>query len=105
MEELDRGVHPRLLRGVRDLLYRLAYPADYGQSRPPVQVIATTHSPHLLDLFRDHPEEVVIAEKSGCVARFSRLSERADIAELLAEQGSLGDLWYSGILGGVPEEP
>ncbi len=104
IEEVDRGIHPRLLREIRDVLYRLSYPADYGHDRAPVQVIATTHSPLLLDLFRDHPEEVVIAEKSGRAATFSRLSDRADIADLLAEGGSLGDLWYSGILGGVPEE-
>lgn len=104
IEELDRGIHPRLLRDVRDILYRLSYPADRGLSRAPTQVIATTHSPLLLDLFRDHPEEVVIAEKSGRAATFTRLSERADIAELLSEGGSLGDLWYSGVLGGVPSE-
>lgn len=103
LEELDRGIHPRLLRGVRDVLYRLSYPADYGHARAPVQVIATTHSPHLLDLFRDHPEEIVIADKQGRAATFARLSDRPDLTELLAEGGSLGDLWYSGILGGVPE--
>lgn len=104
IEELDRGIHPRLLREVRDVLYRLTHPADYGHPRAPVQVIATTHSPHLLDLFRDQPEEVVIAEKIGAAATFSRLADRNDLGELLAEGGSLGDLWYSGILGGVPEE-
>jgi predicted ATPase len=104
VEELDRGIHPRLLRDVRDILYRLSYPADYGHDRAPCQVIATTHSPLLLDLFRDHPEEVVIAEKNGRAATFTRLSDRDDLAGLLAEGGSLGDLWYSGILGGVPDE-
>ncbi|MCX6937433.1 MAG: AAA family ATPase [Verrucomicrobia bacterium] len=103
IEELDRGLHPRLLRGVRDVLYRLSFPADYGHDRPPTQVIVTTHSPHLLDLFRDHPEEVIIADKVGRAATFMRLSDRADLVDLLAEGGSLGDLWYSGILGGVPE--
>jgi len=66
-------------------------------------VIATTHSPYLLDLFRDHPEEIVIAQKQGTVARFERLADRPDIKELLSE-GSLGDMWFSGILGGVPDE-
>jgi hypothetical protein len=92
-----------MLRGVRDVLYRLSFPADYGHDRPPTQVIVTTHSPQLLDLFRDHPEEVIIADKAGRAARFMRLSDRPDLAALLAEGGSLGDLWYSGILGGVPE--
>jgi len=103
IEELDRGLHPRMLREARDALYRLSHPEAFGMSRPPVQVIATTHSPYLLDLFKDHPEEVVIAQKRGRAAYFERLADRADLRDLLAE-GPLGDLWFSGILGGVPEE-
>jgi predicted ATPase len=103
LEEADRGVHPRLLREVRDALYRLSYPLEEAGGRAPVQVIATTHSPYLLDLFKDHPEEVVLANKQGNAATFERLSERADIMELMKE-AHLGDLWYSGILGGVPGE-
>ncbi len=101
IEELDRGIHPRLLREVRDILYRLSHPESFGLDRPPVQVIATTHSPYLLDLFREHPEEVVIAAKQGCAATFSRLTDQKDLAGLLAE-GALGDMWYAGIIGGVP---
>lgn len=103
LEEVDRGIHPRMLREVRDLLYRLSYPKSFGLDRPAVQVIATTHSPYLLDLFREHPEEVVISHKHGRAAHFERLADRADLPELLGE-GSLGDMWFSGILGGVPEE-
>lgn len=103
IEEIDRGIHPRMLREVRDALYRLSYPAAMGETRAPVQVIATTHSPYLLDLFREHPEEIVITQKHGHEAHFERLADRADVAELLRE-GSLGDMWFSGILGGVPEE-
>ncbi len=100
IEEIDRGLHPRTLRQVRDLLYRLAYPVD---GREPVQVLTTSHSPYFIDLFRDHPEEVIISQKVGRAARFERLSDRPDLPELLQE-GSLGDMWFSGILGGVPEE-
>jgi Predicted ATPase len=103
IEEIDRGVHPRMLREVRDAFYRLAYPESFGLTRAPVQVIATTHSPYLLDLFREHPEEVILTQKRGREAHFERLSDRTDLTELL-EGGSLGDLWFSGILGGVPEE-
>jgi predicted ATPase len=103
IEEIDRGVHPRMLREIRDTLYRLSYPNSFGLKRSPVQVVATTHSPYLLDLFRDHPEEVIIAQKEGQEARFERLADRADLKDLLQE-GSLGDMWFSGILGGVPEE-
>jgi len=103
IEEPDRGIHPRLLREVRDALYRLAHPQAYGESRPPIQVIATTHSPYMLDLFRDHPEEIVIAHKHDTEAVFERLSERTDLQEIIGE-AHLGDVWYSGVLGGVPPE-
>ncbi len=103
LEEPDRGIHPRLLRDVRDALYRLAYPDQFGEEREPVQVIATTHSPYMLDLFRDRPEEVVIAHKEGQEARFERLSDRPDVDQIL-QDAHLGDLWYSGVLGGVPGE-
>ena len=103
LEEADRGLHPRLLREMRDALYRLAYPASFGETRAAVQIVATTHSPFLLDLFREHPEEIVVASKHGRSATFERLGDRPGVREILRE-GSLGDLWFSGILGGVPEE-
>jgi predicted ATPase len=104
LEEPDRGIHPRLLRHVRDALYRLSYPETYGEKREPVQVVATTHSPYFLDLFKDHPEEIVIAQKDGLEARFERLVDRPDIEEILAD-APLGEVWHSGVLGGVPAKP
>ncbi|MCE5278218.1 MAG: AAA family ATPase [Planctomycetaceae bacterium] len=108
LEEPDRGIHPRLLRDIKDALYRLAYPESCGEKRDPVQVVATTHSPYLLDLFRDHPEEVVICEKlieereREHNIRFTRLSDRSDLDQIL-QDAHLGDAWYSGVLGGVPD--
>lgn len=101
IEEVERGIHPRLLREVRDSLYRLAYPEDYDLTHPPVQIVVTTQSPYFLDLFNEHPEEVVFSSKEKGAGTFKRLSEQPDIDELLKEN-SIGDLWYSGILGGVP---
>jgi predicted ATPase len=103
LEEVDRGIHPRLLRRIRDALYRLSYPQKLGDSREPVQVLATTHSPYFLDLFREHPEEIVIAQRVGDDAIFEPLAERRNIAEIL-EGTHLGEAWYSGNLGGVPPE-
>src|SRR5205085_6896871 len=102
-DEPDHGIHPRLLRHVQDALYRLSYPEGFGEERAPVQVIATTHSPYFLDLFKDHPEEVVIASKIGLEARFERLSDLPNVRQIL-EGASLGDVWYTGILSGVPVE-
>jgi len=104
LEEPDRGIHPRLLRRIQDALYRLSYPENFGETRQPVQILATTHSPYFLDLFKDHPEEIVIAHKVGQEARFERLSDQPAIAEILGD-APLGEIWYSGILGGVPVEP
>jgi predicted ATPase len=101
LEEPDHGLHPRLLRDVRDALYRLAYPEGSQEKRDPVQVIATTHNPYFLDLFREHPDEIVIAEKVGLEAKFSRLSDRKDLEEILGD-APLSEVWYSGVLGGVP---
>jgi predicted ATPase len=103
IEEPDRGVHPRLLREVQDALYRMAYPEKFGEKRDPTQVIATTHSPYFVDLYRDHPEEVVIAHKRHGGGEFERLSDRPDLRDILGS-GSLGEVWFSGILGGVPSE-
>ncbi len=101
LEEPDHGIHPRLLRDVQDALYRLVYPENYGETREPVQVIATTHSPYFLDLFRDHPEEVVLANKTDEGTKFERLSDQPNLNEIL-EDSHLGEVWYTGILGGVP---
>ena len=102
LEEPDHGLHPRLLREVRDALYRLSYPDQFGEKRKPVQVIATTHSPYFLDLFKDHPEEVTVAEKQsdGSVI-FESLKDDAHLSEIIGD-ASLGDVWYTGVLGGVP---
>lgn len=101
IEEPDHGIHPRLLRDLQDALYRLSYPESVGEKRDPIQIICTTHSPYFLDLFRDHPEEVVIASKKDGFVTFERLSERFDIEDILQES-PLSDVWYSGVLGGVP---
>ncbi len=100
LEEPDRGIHPRLLRDVQDAIYRLAFPSESGD-RAPVQVIVTTHSPYLIDLFRDHPEQIVIAEKIDNAAIFRPLAEIKNLKELL-EDSHLGAAWFSGALGGVP---
>jgi predicted ATPase len=101
LEEVDRGIHPRLLRDVQDAVMRLAYPENFGDDREPVQVIMTTHSPYFVDLFRDHPEDIVIAEKDGLTASFKRLVDLPNVEEILRDS-PLGEAWFSGILGGVP---
>jgi predicted ATPase len=103
-EEPDRGIHPRLLRDIQDAMYRLAHPENFGETREPVQVIATTHSPYLLDLYKDNLDQVVISYKDETGAHFERLSDKPHLEELVAG-APLGEIWYSGVLGGVPPTP
>jgi len=104
-EEPERGIHPRLLRNIQEAMDRLAYPENYGEKREPVQVIATTHSPYLLDLYKDRREEIVIADKDENGVHFERLVNLPNIEKILQEQDApLGDVWFSGVLGGVPAQ-
>jgi predicted ATPase len=104
LEEIDRGLHPRLLRHLQDALYRLSYPESADEARPPIQVIATTHSPYLLDLYRDHPEEVVLAQKEGLEVSMRPLKDVEHLDEILGES-PLSEVWYSGVLGGASVKP
>jgi predicted ATPase len=104
LEEIDRGLHPRLLRHLQDALYRLSYPESCAETRPPIQVIATTHSPYLLDLYREHPEEVVLAQKEGLEVGMKRLTDIEHYEEILGES-PLSEVWYSGVLGGASVKP
>lgn len=104
IEEPEAGIHPRLLRNVFDALLRVAYPAENGIDRAPRQLIVTTHSPYLLDLFKDLPECVVIADRRGDAVTFTRLADRPDVDEIVMA-APLGESWFTGVLGGVPTEP
>jgi predicted ATPase len=84
IKDPDYGLHPRLLQPLRDILYRLAYPND-AHGGEPVQVIMTTHNSYFLEFFRGHPEQIVVTEKDGLEARFSRLSERTDLTEIVRD--------------------
>jgi predicted ATPase len=103
-EEPEHGVHPRLLENIQEAMYRLAYPENYGEDREPVQVIATTHSPYLLDLYKEHPEEIVIASKDEKGVHFERLVDQPHYKEVI-QDAPLGEIWYTGVLGGVPVQP
>jgi predicted ATPase len=100
-EEPERGIHPRLLVNIQEAMYRLAYPENFGDDRDPIQVIATSHSPYLLDLYKDHPEEIVISSKDENGVHFEKLVDKPHINKILQGE-ALGEVWFTGILGGVP---
>jgi hypothetical protein len=63
IEEPETGLHPRRLRWLFDRFVELAYPND-GQAEA-VQVILTSHSPHLVDLFKDMQASVSVVEQDN----------------------------------------
>ena len=102
-EEPDRGIHPQLLGRVRDALYRLAYPESFEDEREPVQVMLTTQSAPFVNLFLEHPQAIVLAQKTGLEARFERLSDRPDVEDLLRET-PLAERWFPPALPEPAEE-
>lgn len=93
LEEPDKGIHPRRIIDIIEQVNQVAHQGT--------QFLITTHSPVLLNAFRDYPESVLIIDRDerGTVAK--RLSDLPDVEEQLRDV-QLGDLWYSGVLGGVP---
>lgn len=93
LEEIDRGLHPRLFQQVIELLSRVS-------EEKKIQIIATTHNPYLVDEFKGLEEAVVVVEKVNGETVFTTLADK--LAGLMPEEEPLGHLWYSGIVGGVP---
>ena len=88
-EEPENCVHPKLLESIVDLMKKLGR-----------QIIITTHSPYLLDFVA--PEDIILVRRINGETKLSRLIDRREIEavkKLLEEGGTLGEAWYSGLMG------
>jgi len=94
LEEPENCIHPHLLEGLIDLVRKL-----------PAQVVITTHSPILLDYVNPEEVYVVTRNRDGAtiVKRLAESEEIETVKKFLMEGGTLGEAWYSGLIGGVPE--
>ncbi len=90
IEEPENELHPHLLELAIDVIRPFSKRC---------QVIATTHSPHLLN--HVPPEALFITEKTQGRTQCKRVTDRAGVSEALKVLG-LGEMWYSGSLGGTP---
>lgn len=97
LEDIDRGLHPRLFEQVIDLCMALTKDPDLN-----IQIIATTHNPYMLDLFKGKENCVVIVEKQHGESTLTTLADR--LKKLPENEQPLGELWFSGAIGGVPNE-
>ena len=89
-EEPENCIHPGLLELVVDV---------FKSASRKIQVLVTTHSPELLNFLA--PENLIIVEKEGGKTQCREAKDIAGVKEALKTLG-LGELWYSGHLGGVP---
>jgi len=95
VEEPENHLHPKLIE---------ALAAIHDQRRRELgedacQVLATTHSPLLVD--RCQTEDVIVIEKREGATICTRPSDKPHLRELLTrEEIGLGDLLYSGALSG-----
>lgn len=99
VEEPENHLHPRLLETLVELLKQTeAKFIERGDGA--AQIFATTHSPYLVDQF--DLEDLIVVEKLRGETRYSRPRDKSELRQLLSrEQLGLGELWYSGALGGV----
>ncbi len=102
IEEPEHTLHPFLLGEVISMLRHLAH-GELARL-PSVQVILATHSPQLLNFLE--PEEVRFLKRN--LQDGSTIVEEAPVgteewkAASEVYQNSLGEMWLSGGLGGVP---
>ena len=99
LEDIDHGMHPRIFEQMVKLMQRIARDQE-------VQIIGTTHNPYLVDCFQDEPEAVIIVEKKDGASTLATLAQKLeglDYDKLKATDMPLGNLWFSGFVGGVPE--
>lgn len=87
-EEPENFIHPELLGALVEVL-----------KKSEKQVILSTHSPYFVDFVQ--PEDIRVVEKEEGETRVSKVKNLDRLKEALKEMG-LGELWYSGEIGGVP---
>jgi len=85
VEEPENGLHPGLLQNVISIL------GDIVKQQEKTQVILTTHSPYVIDLFK--PNEVTLCNKNpdGSIS-VQRLSESKTVREQI-DIFTLGEIW------------
>ena len=64
-----------------------------------MQVLVTTHSEFLVSEFTTRPEAVIVCDRTESGTALRRLD--AEVMEQWPDEGSLGDLWCMGALGGT----
>lgn len=87
VEEPENGIHPKRLRDILTVLRELVGEQSH------TQIVLTTHSPYVVDLFE--PEEVTLCTKlDNGEIKTTRLSDSPAVRQQL-EVFTLGEIWTS----------
>lgn len=91
VEEIDHGLHPQAVELLVDRL---------RSASTKTQFLIATHSPALSDRLK--PEELIICERRDDGSSAIPALQESDIRRIVDASGDtpLGELWYSGALGG-----
>jgi predicted ATPase len=97
VEEIDHGLHPYVFDRLVERL---------RSASKKTQLLIATHSPALVN--RLSAEELIVCEREPRTgaSRIPAIPQR-EVAQMVKEVGDsmrLGELWFSGSLGGVPRE-
>jgi predicted ATPase len=92
VEEVDHGLHPNALDRIVERL---------REASTRTQILAATHSPALVN--RLHPEELIVCERDPTTgaSRIPAIDPALVRTMYREEELRLGELWFSGALGGV----
>jgi len=93
IEEIDHGLHPYALDRIVDLL---------RTASARTQFLIATHSPVLVNRLRAN--ELIVCERDAATGASRMPAIAASEVRAMADAGelALGELWFSGSLGGVP---
>jgi predicted ATPase len=87
LDEIENGLHPRLLRGLVAMLEDLT-------TRGVTQVIATTHSPITLNYVSSPESVLIVTRRKGGGVQVTPMNEVKGFHDL-REHFELGELWYN----------
>ena len=90
LDEPELGLHPHAVEALGDLII---------QAAEQTQLIVSTQSTALLNAFE--PEDIIVVDREHGESRFRRL-EREALSAWLAEDYTLGELWWKNVFGGLP---
>lgn len=101
LEEPENGIHPVRIQEIINYIFKLTQDKN-------IQIVFTSHSPVVIDLFTDYPESIFIFNIQGNSSVVKNL--KTDIITEYKEKfgdevdvmSNLSANWFAGLIGGVP---